>query len=217
MLYGPIHKCLRGALAGLSLHAGNTDYGNAASLAAVEAEFQDVLRMLHGHAKNEEDFIHPLYQRVELPFEELESKHRDFDLQIAEMGRLLEKIKTTPVDAPERPATCVQFYRRVNLFNSFYLAHLDEEEFRFLPMLMERMPHDQILEARARLQAHVPRDEWLLYLRYQIVTLNPEERVNALTEYRRVQPGAFGEMCRIAEEKLTPSEWQSLKARLPPT
>jgi hypothetical protein len=214
MLYFPIHKCLRNVLANLSLHCGNADYNDEANFAKVRAEIADIVRMLRDHAQNEEEFIHPLYRRIGLPFEELEGKHREFDDRLAEIQRLLEEIAARPVDSPERPQLGTAMYRAVNLFLSFYYAHLDEEEYRFLPLLIERMPHDQIIEARGRLQASVRCEDLLLYWKYQVATLNPSERVHVLKEYCRVQPDAYGELCRIAETALPSSEWAHLKARV---
>ena len=108
-VYREIHKAMRFALFGVTEQAGNTDWTDDAAVAALVAEWRDVLLVLNGHHHHEDDFCDVLIQQHAPALrEQLEAAHVQADAGLAHLDELASALLGT---APaERWAALRTFY-----------------------------------------------------------------------------------------------------------
>ena len=208
-VYREIHKAMRFALFGVTTRAGNTDWTDDAAVAALVAEWKDVLLVLSGHHHHEDDFCDALIaQHAPAVRQTLEAAHVVADAGLAHLDATADALLTTAPDA--RWAALRSFYLDLADFTATYIAHLRYEEDMVMPVLNESLTDEQLAQVTNDIRMSVPPPEMCIFIRYMAPSMNPAERADMLRGMRLAPPEVF-EMFRDAAETCLPtSDYQRL-------
>lgn len=203
-VYREIHKAMRFALFGITTQAGAVDSGDDAAVAALLAEWKDVLMVLSGHHQHEDDFCDGLIA-VHAPGlrETLEAAHRDSDESLANLNDLATSIATA--NPADRWALVRAFHLDLADFTAAYMNHLRFEEDLVMPALNEALTDEQLAAVTNDIRTSVPPPEMCIFIRYMVPAMNPAERADMLRGMHQAPPEIF-EMFRDAAERCLPAD-----------
>ncbi len=213
-LYRAIHKALRAAMFDTVHRLGTMDLDDAQDLQRTLDQAQQLLGLLGGHVKHENDFVHTAIES-RLPggacqtAEEHHSHLEDLALLAAEVDALR---RAEPV---ERAGLAQRLYLQFGRFVGEQLAHMQVEETQNNAALWSLYDDAELQALHGRLLASVaPRDS-LQALGWMARALNPAELAELFGGMRRqAPPEAFNAALALARSHLDPARWLRLAGAL---
>lgn len=212
--YRPLHKAILTRLVEIGQLAGSTDFLDAPSAQHFRDEFTGLGMFLEHHAQHEDNNIHPLLHHHHVQeVSDLEAQHEAIDREFAEVQAAFESLMSEPQEHKWDAAHT--FYLRYHRFVSSYLAHLCDEEMRFLPLLRQHCSEADFDElAKADFAAEDPEHLRPMLQRF-LPSFNAADIALMLADVRRVVPdNVFAQYCHVFEDLLGEGNWQKVEGLL---
>lgn len=184
-IYGPIHKGLRLAHAGLIVRLGEAD-----PVADQKVLLDDLLAHLNiaaGHLDHEDSFIHPALDAAaagatdDLVEHHLSHRH-DLELLLA----LIAGLRTAPGET--RLAGWRELYLSFCAFVAADLEHMAHEETVIWPKLCAHFSDEQLAELEMRIVGSLSPDETIAVMRIMLPAMAPQERIGLLAGMKADAP-----------------------------
>lgn len=217
-MYAGIHKGQRLALFRLSMRAGVLDKEDMIEFKAFGNDLADMRNEFRLHVKNEETYVHPfLIQRVPGAAKDLEDDHRTIERMFDELVDHFDGIIGKSIEFDKLGELCLEFYRALNRFISFYLIHINKEEEYIQPALWSICTEDELRTTMGRILASLSPQEAMFDLNIII----PADNVNGLADLflvakNSIPPEGFKAACQLAQSLLSPPAWERLRSRIAP-
>lgn len=174
-LYGPVHKGLRAAQAGLLVEIGAQDWSDTAGVLSLLDALRRLLALGAEHLEHEEKHIHAALDAL-LPDAAARPRHQHdgHEAAFADLGRLIEGLAAAPAKA--RPAMGRALYHRFAAFMAEDLHHMAEEEFSVQPMLQALLGDAGMQALHDAILADIPAESMAAYMAIIVPALSPAER-----------------------------------------
>jgi len=211
--YGNYHKALRRALFELSARAGLLDYEHDdAGFTRLTGDFDRITRALTEHSTHEDAYMHPLLEKYAPDvLERMEKQHHTLDPGLDGLREQLREVRSA--DDPAKAG--MAFYASLNRYIGAYLEHLADEEDVANPVLWERCPHDELVEAVRRFRASFALEQVVSSFEFMLPALNATERAGLYAMVRDNAPGpVFETLLGVAEKTLGAGDYDDLRRRL---
>jgi len=211
--YTLIHKAIRLAMSEFLVKLGSTDAADATEWASTAAGWRQIKRLLDAHSRHEDEHIHPLIHRVAPSIAAmLDAQHEELDGRLNAIEAVMAEIMGEQ-DGNLRRLCSQQVYQRFSAFMASYFQHLIEEETKAMPVLLDRVPAEELFAAHFRLLGSMPAEEKLADLPIIARSLSSPERIALMTATQAGAPPAFfAEACRIMEESIGPTAFAAVAA-----
>jgi len=165
----PPHKGLRNALGVLSLQAGRTDFGDAGSVADLQATAAGVWAVLRDHARLEDEYIFARLERVvpgaTAPAAE---QHPELAAAVDDLEEML-----AGYDGTQSNDEGHRFVLALVDFQARYLAHLVLEETVIEPLLLEHVTDEEFAADQQAVVQEADPATLLLWFRYIVPARRP--------------------------------------------
>ncbi len=215
-MYAGIHKGQRSALFQLSMRAGALDHNDMKYFKAFRDDLAELRNEFRLHVKNEETYVHPfLIERVPGAAKDLKDDHKNVERMFDELVSHFDGILSKSMEFKKLGELCLEFYRALNRFISFYLVHINKEEEYIQPALWTVCTGDELWTTMGRILAGLSPQEAMRDLNMMI----PADNIDGLSELFLVAkdfipPEGFKAACDLAQRLLNPAAWASLKSRI---
>jgi len=215
-LYTPVNKGQRRTLSGLSSAAGTLDLEDPKAVERLHGDMVSFREEIHLHASNEEKFIHPLLSaRIPGMARPFEKDHVVLHRMLDELVGHSERMRTEQLDRPSRESMALEFYRALNRFSSFYLAHVDREQEGKQVTLWAHYSDEVLAAAFGRILAAQTPPEMMMNLGHMLPAMNPAERIGLLGMAKAgMPPAAFNAAAELAGRVLSPADWADVRKKL---
>lgn len=207
-----VHKGLRRGLWGLAARIGELDWDDADEVAAVGAEFENMLLFLREHSANEDEVQFSfLEERAPGATQAEQEVHRELEYRLD----LLEKHWYQLLREEDKAQPGYAFYLEYNKFLSSYLDHMDREEGELTEAFYRHCSDSEIDDAFKQIVARTSPQDMNVILSYVIPAMNPSERAEFMTKTKAAaSPEEFEKVRTLAEGVLLPGSWKKLSQRL---
>jgi hypothetical protein len=215
-LYGGIHRGLRNLIARFSFQAGAVDWTDAAAVAQVATKREEVKRILDGHHKHEEKYIHPLLARI-VPggHRSYEADHIAQQAVLADLDTHLQGLRNGAVPAERRLETGLEFYRGFNLLYASYLQHMHREESEAQRALDELCLPQETGGALRAIMSSIPTDELLLTIDFMFPALTLAECIGLMAPMKMsAPPQVFAVLAERVRQARGEADWVRIKGAL---
>lgn len=219
----PIHKGIRSIIYDLGRELQTTDFTDARATEVMVSRLKQeptfpstncLLCLLHEHAQTEEKFIFPEVRPFESKLvDELLEEHKWIVGKIADVRRIADDVKSLG-NPPERIEMGGKLNHATNELFAFYLAHLNNEEARFIPAMWKHLTDEQLFDLRARIVKALPRDSGVQMNSWVFPSLNINELTGLFMGLKSGPAQALEDMSRQAEKALGDDRWAALKAKV---
>jgi hypothetical protein len=215
-MYAGIHKGQRLALFRLSMRAGALDHNDKKDFKAFHNDLAELRDEFRHHVKHEESIIHPfLIERVPGAARDLEDDHKNIERMFDELVNHFDGIMSKPIVFDKLGELCLEFYRALNRFISFYLVHINKEEEYIQPALWAVCTEDELWMALSRILASLSPQEAMQDLSMILLADNIDGLVELyLVAKGSISPDGFKAACDLAQRLLSPLVWGSLKSHI---
>lgn len=213
-IYSKVHKGLRKALFDLSYAAGNTDYHIDESIISLAKQFNEVIKFLEEHIRNEKLYQLPLLES-KLPGATNHDNH-EHDL-IEKKLKILKRSFNNLISAVnhERKLKGEVYYHLLNEFVADYLNHMGEEEIGTAKLFYEHCTDGEIISSFKKILANTPPQDMMMMLKYMIPAISHVERIELFMGLKQNAPQpAFNAVMVLAQSLLTVQEWENLKREI---
>jgi hypothetical protein len=213
-LYRDIHKGIRNGLFRVTFAAGQVDPGNRDEVAAVAAQWHDLVALLVGHAEHEDEHMQP---QIEALFPSLAEviavAHPELEAQMAALELLAER--ATDACERERRLAVHRMYLGFASFTASYLQHQEFEELQVMPALAEKIGFEAVLALHGAIVGSIPPDEMVKAATLMLPAMNVDDRVELLGGIKRgAPPEVFAGMMGLARSVVTAADYQQVATRL---
>ena len=174
-LYGLIHKAQRFHLSTLLIRVGQTDVSDKRTMEHLAAELRGFVEHLRDHANNEEQYIHPLFDRIG-GAATLEHEHLELE---GSLTRLETIVSTRDWEG---------LYAGLARFFGEYLLHLDEEETAQRLRLWPNYRDEELAAVLQRFKAERAPEASKADLELLAPALSPSEAGRLLSSGPRTDP-----------------------------
>ena len=180
-----IHKALRHAMLTFNLESGRTNFGDAASIAALRESWSALRTNLAHHAAHEDEIIFPLL-RARAPGEPrhpygwddeidaLGDDHLKIQRLESEMNTLLCSVEDA-TDTATRRLLGREFHRAVPRYTAMCLLHFDDEERHFMPRVWTLYDDGELVRCFDRVMSVIGPEERDYAMRHMMQALDPVE------------------------------------------
>ena len=209
--YRLIHKAVRAEMAGTLLAAGRTDPHDEAALQALQAQVDDLLRLVDKHLQTENAFMHPaLRERLPRVAQEFDDEHAaQRDAAQLVRGALDALRAAGPGDAAQ-PAL-YRLYLELSTWVAHHFEHMADEETSLTLAFWDRFGDDELHAIEQRIVASFPPQDLQAMIGLILRSLNHAERVGWLRPMSEAMPrDAFGAVLDQAQRVLGTGEWHKL-------
>jgi hypothetical protein len=224
-LFTPIHKAIRSMIYGLGGRLQTNDFADLAAsgplLGDLEHDFSAalsagcVLCIIHGHAGDEEGQVFPHVAKFDSQLVgQLIEEHHALGRRLAVLTQMARELptKARPEDRVHAGAA---LNREANDFFAAYLAHMNVEDARLVPLMREHFTDEQMRAMRGAIMGGMPRDRLAAVLRWMLPSLNLDEAAGMLKGLQATAPPPFLDFVRgIAAANIDPERWRLLQARV---
>jgi len=146
---------------------------------------------------------------------DLEEDHRNMHLMFDDLVRHFDGIADREATFERKNELCMEYYRALNRFISFYLAHIDKEEERVQPALWAVCTPGELGVAFAAILASQNAKEAVQNLTIMVSAMNIGELTGLFVVAKRVAPPELMRVARdIAQKNLDPQAWEALRSRV---
>ncbi len=221
----PIHKGIRSMIYSVGAQLQSTDFRDPAQTAAIVRQLQHefttalssgcTLCLLHGHGGDEERFAFPRMAEFDAPLiDHLLATHRELTRRLGNITDQANGLAGLPDDAA-RVRAGAQLNRTTNEFFAAYISHMNEEEARLVPEMMDRLTDEEMISLRARTQASIPPAHLAEFMAWILPSLNAPELEQTLRGMQRgAPPDALRSMVALAEARVPKERWAAVKQRV---
>lgn len=161
-LYGLIHKAQRFHLSDFLIRLGKTNASDERSMELLGAELRGLIEHLRDHANNEEQYIHPLFEKIG-GAATLERQHLDLEEGLTGLEQILSALDWEGL------------YGRVARFVGNYFLHLDEEETAQRTTLWPNYGDKELAAVFERFKAERAPERAKADLEFMVPALSPAE------------------------------------------
>ncbi|MBS4033093.1 MAG: hemerythrin domain-containing protein [Ignavibacterium sp.] len=205
-----IHKGLRKALFELSCCAGKTDGLSDEDIISLAKLFNEVMRYLEVHNRNEELYILPLLEKkITTSLKIAEKQHHLMDKQIEFLKRNFNNLVSSSVK--ERKLKAEVFYHLLNDFISAHLQYLLNRELDTVKMLRENCSTEELNSALNNFIRNTSPQDLMMMFRYILPALNRTEVVELITSIKQTaHQQAFNAVMVLAGSILSANEYNYL-------
>lgn len=213
-IYSKVHKGLRKAFFDLSYTAGNTDFHNDESIISLAKQFNEVIKFLEEHGRNEDLYQLPLLEK-KFPgsTKQDEHEHRLIEKKLKILKRSFNNL--IAATNGDRKLKGEVFYHLFNEFISDYLNHMREEEIETAKLFYDHCSDDEINAAVKNIVNNTSPQDMMMMLRYMIPAINHTERIELFTGLKQNAPQpAFNAVMVLAHSVLPADEWENLQLSL---
>jgi hypothetical protein len=201
-LYGSIHKAQRFHLFRLSNDIGGADCNDATEIESLFARLEKMLDHLRDHARNEEVYIHPLFNEIGVAAGSIAEEHDELESEIRDLERILEE------------RLWDDLYPRYTTFLGRYLLHLRAEEVAQRDELWPSFDDEALRTVLNRFRAERPVEATCADFEFILPALNVPELVCMFRGMKTAAGAAFETSCASASRVLDASKWAQLRSRL---
>jgi len=214
-IYSGIHKGQRLALYRLAMRVGVLDHADKVAVEAFRGDIADLREEFYLHAEHEEKQLHPFMQdRVPGMAKDLEDDHRNMHIMFDDLVSHFDGIADRVDSFEKKDELCLEYYRAVNRFIAFYLAHIDKEEEKVQPALWAVCTPEELGAAFADILASQTPKEAQLNLTIMFSAMNIGELTNLMMAAKRaVTPQMLSAVRDVAQKTLAPQTWNALRSR----
>lgn len=201
-IYGRAHKALRAVMADTLVALGRMDPEDDCEVRDAHARLEEMLAFCEHHAAIENEYLHgEIERRREEGSCAFARAHHEQEGEIEALRELA---------AARSPL----LYRRVALFVSANLAHMEDEESRGNELLWTLFSDDELQALEKRIVATRPADQAMQALRWMLPSVNHAQRVAMLGNMRAAPPAVFDAAMAVARTHLRAGELEKLEAEL---
>ena len=209
-IYQHIHKAMRRLYADTLTALGNADPDDAEPLQYVLRQTRTLFEICEVHYADEERFIHPTLERVQPGVTaQVEAEHRAHRETLEQMRELIAVAGAS--SGATRAQAVARLYRRLALYMSEDLVHMEVEDVEFNAILWRHYGDAELRGIEAQIVSHVPAQTMAAVMPWMIGALNAHERAEFLGGARKgMPPEVFGGVLEVARRELAASEWAKL-------
>ncbi|MFD2265203.1 hemerythrin domain-containing protein [Lacibacterium aquatile] len=214
-IYGPIHKGLRLAQAGLLTRIGSTDFEDAVATVALLDELKSNLDFFKAHLRHEEEVMHAAVEaKAPGTMARLEEQHDEHRYRFHELEQLIATIEATP--ARQRAPLGRALYLAFTNYMSEDFAHMREEETVMWPTLCALFTDEELQAQEGQIVSQLSPDEAIFSMRLMIPSMNRVERAIFLAKVKTgAPPQAFNAVIEFAARPtLSAEDFADLSDRL---
>lgn len=203
-LYTLIHKVQRFHLFQLSIELGLADLKDINAVGRVATQMRRMIDHLRDHAKNEENYINPLFKKIGVgAASHLEREHRELEEEIGKLEKTLDEERWDDL------------YGQYSRFLGVYLTHLSEEELAQKEILWARYDDPELMAVFNRFKAERSPQAAKADLELMLPVLSIPELTRIFSGMKAsVPPQAFQGACELAAQVLGHERWQGLRAKI---
>jgi len=209
-----IHKGLRKALFELSCCAGKTDGLSDDDVISLAKLFNEVMRFVELHNRNEELYVLPLLvKKFSASSKRAEKEHFLIDKQIEFLKRNFNNLVSSSIK--ERKLKTEVFYHLLNDFISAFLQNMLNRELDTSKLLRENCSEDELNSSLKKFIKNTSPQDLMMMFRYILPALNRTEVVELITHIKQTahQP-AFNAVMVLAGSILSADEYDYLMENL---
>jgi len=223
-LFRPIHKGIRSMLYELGNGLQTTDFADVAEsnqfAARLKHDLGDslsncILCLLTVHSRHEEKDIFSKLQVHDPDAVALVMKeHVEVARRVREVSKTCDEI--TALTSPARRIEIGdRLQQELNDLFVTYLSHLNNEEALLVPLMWGWFTDEQLGAMRAQFYGGLPPPLFETWMNWTLPALNVNELVVLLSGMKTdPPPNRFEDALRLAEKKLDPQLWMTVKGRL---
>ena len=200
------HKYVSHRFNELERLVARTDFRQTEELNNIKEAFEQLIQLLEGHAKYEDDSLHVLLKRKNsVVYKHIEEDHEQLDKQIASLRNLLVKISEAGTQEDKVEAG-YQFYLWFRKFSGDNLIHLHEEETIILPELQRLYSDEELRNVEAATYSIMTAEELIQMLEELFPHMNPSDWQAFLADIQEAVPAKFIEVWNGIKTKMTPDQ-----------
>jgi len=213
-LYAPIHKAVRLFMSDTVARLGRVDAADSADLQSALSQAQSLLALMRSHVQHENDFVHPAIEaRCPSASLRIASEHVAHVEEIDALEDEIDELQAAA--AAERADRIHRLYRRFALFCADNLLHMDSEETVHNDALWSAYSDAELRELDRRIEAQVPPDEKLLWLRWISGSASLPALTTLLNGMRgSVPPETLDAVLDVVRAQLDEPRWMRLSGSL---
>lgn len=197
-LYAAIHKAQRFHMFELANAIGCADPGTDAPATAIAGRVRHIIEHLRDHAKNEETYIHPLFDLAGGDADSLRQAHEELEADLREIEHVLTNGGKS-------------LYVTYTRFLGKYLLHLSAEEDAQKQVLWQRYDDNALEDVLDRFKAERPREKAAADFEFMLPALSIPELVSLFRGMKHaIPPEAFDRACELAQRLLGTIKWQQV-------
>jgi hypothetical protein len=202
-LYATIHKAQRFHMFDLANAIGCADLSSDALAATLADRVRLMIEHLRDHARNEELYIHPLFDRAGTGADSLRHGHEELDADLQEIEHAL------------RAGQHQDLYATYTRFLGRYLLHLNEEEHAQKQVLWQCYDDHVLNAVLDRFKRERPREKAAADFEFILPALSIPELAKLFRGMNHaVPPQVFDRACDQARRLLGATKWQQLASAI---
>lgn len=212
-MYARIHKALRLFMFDTLQNLGSAGTGGERRTAALDA-VAALLRFCRKHLQHENDFVHPLMERVSPgSSQRIAAEHVHHLKAIAALEAETETARHA--SGPAAEAALHRLYLHLASFVGENLLHMQEEEGKHNALLWACCSDAELRAVEGAIVASQSPDDAARTMRWMLPAMSHAERLRTLEEARVHAPApAFAGLLALAEQHLDRADWRKLASAL---
>lgn len=205
------HKFVSTQLSDLERFIAKVDFTNPKELMEVKTRLQATFSLMEGHAKHEDESIHPLLKaRGSKLIERIEQEHRDHQFLHTKLDNILTQIETSK-DKNEQIDLGYKFYLGFRHFVAINLDHINEEENTLMPEIQRLYSDEEIkMAVDFPIYAMMTPDDLHEMISLLFPTMNIDDKEAFLRDIQESQPKKFIELWEKITDGIDISEKNKL-------
>lgn len=212
-IYTLIHKGLRASLCQNLVDLGKLDNTDPDAVTRQLDITGDLLHFCRGHLAHENNFIHPVIQKLDKNPLQTIADHHEHETAIAELQHRIAAIRNLP--ATERAAALQEFYGLFSLFAAENFTHMRIEETYNAELLWQHFSDAEIHAIEQQIVNSLSPEENLLALLMILPNITHAERALFLQGFRQAVPAdAFNATVAMLKPLLSTKDWLKLNQSL---
>ena len=202
-LYTAIHKAQRFHMFQLANAIGGADLASDQTASTLAGRVRAIVEHLRDHARNEETYIHPLFDAAGTGAGLLRDGHDDLEADLEEIERVVGEGRRQDL------------YSAYTRFLGKYLLHLSEEEDAQKQVLWLRYDDDTLRGVLDRFKAERPRAKAAADFEFMLPALSAPELTSLFRGMKQaVAPDVFGRACEQARRLVAADKWELVASEL---
>lgn len=196
------HKFVSAQLSDLERFIAKVDFTNSKELIELKTRLHEIFSLMEGHAKHEDESIHPLLKRQgSKVIEHIEQGHKEQQLLHAKFDKMLTQIEISK-DKNEQIDLGYKFYLAYRNYLAINLNHINEEENILMPEI-QRLYSDEEIKMAVDFPVYAMMTANDIHEMVSVLfpTMNIDDKEAFLRDIQESQPKKFIELWeRIAAE-----------------